>query len=257
MSDKVVIITGASAGLGEELAKNYAKDGWKIGLIARSEDKLLRLKNELIETYSATVEIKRCDVSNKSQLNDSMESFISLFGRIDCVIANAGVGFSTPGYEPDSDKLDQTIGINLLGAAYTAYAAIPTMVKQKSGQLVVLSSLAGYRGLPEAGAYCASKAGVNALFESMRLDLKKYNISVSVIRPGYIQSNITDRNDYYMPQLMSTKKGVAKIYKAIQKKKKFYCFPKPLGSIVQSLYFWPVWLYDLVFAGVSKKKRDR
>ena len=99
-----------------------------------------------------------------------------------------------------------------MGAGYTAYAAIPTMVKQKTGQIVVISSLAGYRGLPEAGAYCASKSAVNALFESMRLALKKFNIGVTIIRPGYIEAGFTARNEYFMPQLQSRKKGVAKIY---------------------------------------------
>ena len=256
MEQKAVIITGASAGLGKELAHNYAKDNWNIGLIARSEDRLDQLKTELEANKAITVIAQPCDVSDKAAIFSCIEQMIQSFGRIDCVIANAGVGYSTPGYEPDIDKLDKTIGINVLGAAYTAYAAIPTMLKQNSGQLVVLSSLAGYRGLPEAGSYCASKAAVNALFESMRLDLKKFNIAVSIIRPGYIKSNITDRNEYYMPQLQSTEKGVKKIYRAIQKKKKIYAFPKPLANVVQSFYFWPVWLYDLVFAGMKKKKSD-
>ena len=256
MAEKAVIITGASAGLGKELAQNYAKDGWKIGLIARRKDAIDQLKNELEIKYSVTVIAIACDVSDKPAIFSAIESIIESFGRIDCVVANAGVGYSTPGYEPDADKLDLTIGINVLGAAYSAYAAIPTMLKQNSGQLVVISSLAGYRGLPEAGSYCASKAAVNALFESMRLDLKKFNIAVSIIRPGYIKSNITDRNEYYMPQLQSTEKGVKKIYRAIQKKKKIYAFPKPLANVVQSFYFWPTWLYDLIFAGLQKKKRD-
>ena len=194
--------------------------------------------------------------NRKDAIYNTIQSMIKSFGQIDCIIANAGVSYSSPGTQPDPDIFEQTININLLGAGYTAYAAIPTMIKQQFGQLVVISSLAGYRGLPESGAYCASKSAVNTLFESLRLDLKKHNISVSIIRPGFIQSNITDRNEFYMPQFLTKKKGVTKIFKAIQKKKKIYVFPHPLGIIVQSFYFWPSWLYDFIFAGFQKKKRD-
>ena len=235
---------------------NYARDGWQVGIIARRKEKLEQLKSKLVKSYHANVLVAACDVSDKKAIFSAIEHMIQVFGRIDSIIANAGVGYSTPGYETNIEHFEKTININVLGAGYTAYAAIPTMVKQKTGQIVVISSLAGYRGLPEAGAYCASKSAVNALFESMRLDLKKFNIGVTIIRPGYIESGITARNDYFMPQLQSTKKGVEKIYRAIQKKKKIHVFPKPLGSIVQSFYFWPSWLYDFVFAGLQKKKRD-
>ena len=130
------------------------------------------------------------------------------------------------------------------------------MIQQRSGQIAVLSSLAGYRGLPESGVYCASKAAVNVLFESMRLDLKKFNIGVSIIRPGFIKSPITDRNEFYMPFLQDVRVGSKKIFKAIQRKQKIYAFPWPLAQLVKSLYFWPCWLYDLCFAGVQKQKRD-
>ena len=111
---KAVIITGASAGLGEELARNYAEDGWQIGLIARRKDAIDQLKNELESKYSVNVIATACDVSNKPAIFSTIESMIESFGRIDCIVANAGVGYSTPGYAPDADKLDQTIGINVL-----------------------------------------------------------------------------------------------------------------------------------------------
>lgn len=254
--NKSVIITGASTGIGEELAKNYAQMGWNVGLIARRLDKIEALKSTLEDHPNIKILATQCDVSNKQAIYSAIQTMIATFGQIDCVIANAGVSYSSPGTKPDADTFEKTININLLGAGYTAYAAIPTMINQRCGQLVVISSLAGYRGLPESGAYCASKSAVNALFESLRLDLKKHNISVSIIRPGFIQSNITDRNEFFMPQFLSRKKGVKKIFKAIQKKKKVYVFPNPLGILVQSFYFWPIWLYDLVFSGIQKKKRD-
>ena len=100
------------------------------------------------------------------------------------------------------------------------------MIQQRCGHIVVISSLAGYRGLPEAGAYCASKSAVNALFESMRLDLKKYNIKVSIIRPGYIQTPLTDRNEFYMPFLQSTSAGTKKSLMPFNANKK--SMPSPI-----------------------------
>lgn len=256
MSEKSVIITGASTGIGEELAKNYAKKGWKVGLISRRINRLNEVRLWLEETYNADVLVAQCDVSNKDDITNTIQTMIAAFGNIDCVIANAGVSYSSPGTDPCADSFEKTININVLGAGYTAYAAIPTMIKQQSGQLVVISSLAGYRGLPESGVYCASKSAVNTLFESLRLDLKKHKINVTIIRPGFIKSNITDRNEFYMPQFQPLEKGARKIFNAIQKKKAIYSFPKPLSFLTQTLYFWPVQLYDLVFSGIKKRKRD-
>ena len=220
MMNKSVIITGASTGIGEELAKNYAQMGWNVGLIARRLDKIEALKSTLEDHPNIKILATQCDVSNKDAIYSAIQTMIVTFGQIDCVIANAGVSYSSPGTKPDADTFEKTININVLGAGYTAYAAIPTMIKQQCGQLVVISSLAGYRGLPESGAYCASKSAVNALFESLRLDLKKHNISVSIIRPGFIQSNITDRNEFFMPQFLSRKKGVKKIFTRNSKEKR-------------------------------------
>ena len=129
------------------------------------------------------------------------------------------------------------------------------MIQQQSGHIAVISSLASYRGLPEAGAYSASKAAVNALFESMRLDLKQYHIDVSIIRPGFIQSAITDRNTFPMPFLLSIDSGCDKMFNALLKKKKIMAFPWPLAIIVKTLYFWPCWLYDYCLAGIRNKKQ--
>ncbi|RAP23443.1 3-ketoacyl-ACP reductase [Candidatus Marinamargulisbacteria bacterium SCGC AG-343-K17] len=252
---KVAIITGASSGIGQGLAKLYAESGYSLGLIARRESKLHQLKTDLESSTSAKIMIGVCDVSNKSDIFSCIEGMIDHFGRVDVLVANAGVSLASPAYNSNADHLTETIEANVLGAGYSAYAVIPTMIQQKSGKIAVISSLAGYRGLPEAGVYCASKAAVNALFESMRLDLKKFKIGVSIIRPGYIKSPITDRNDFYMPFLQETDVGCKKIFNAIERKQKIFSFPWPLAIIVKTLYFWPCWLYDLCFAGVRNKKR--
>jgi short-subunit dehydrogenase len=254
---QVVIITGASSGIGHGLAQCYAKDGWRIAIVARRLPELEQLKDTLLALGAPDVFVCACDVAQKEQVAAVFSDIIQHFGQVDCLVANAGVSVPTPAYDCKIERLESTININVLGAAYCANAVIPTMMAQKQGHIVGISSLAGYRGLPEAGAYSASKAALNALFESMRLDLKKFDIKVSVIRPGFIQTPLTDRNDYYMPFLQPAEVGVRKIYRAIRRGRAIMAFPRPLSWVVQSFYFWPVWLYDLVFAGMEKRKRDR
>jgi short-subunit dehydrogenase len=255
MTNRVVIITGASSGIGAELARLYAKAGDLLGLIARRESALIALQQELMNDYGCDSRIGICDVSDQSAIFDVIATLIADFGRVDILIANAGISVPSPAYKANAAYLTDTIETNVLGAGYAAYAVIPTMIRQKAGHIAVISSLAGYRGLPEAGAYCASKAAVNALFESMRLDLKRFCISVSIIRPGFIQSAITDRNNFYMPFLQETRVGCQKIFKALERHQKIIAFPWPLAQLVRTLYFWPCWLYDRCFAGIRNTKR--
>lgn len=254
MMPKVAIITGASSGIGRGLAESYAAAGYSLGLIARREPELIKLKTQLEGKHACAIELGVCDVSDKQHLFSCIEHMIAVFGQVDLLIANAGVSLASPAYEAPIAAFETTMQVNVLGAGYSAYAVIPTMIQQRCGHIVVISSLAGYRGLPEAGAYCASKSAVNALFESMRLDLKKYNIKVSVIRPGYIQTPLTDRNEFYMPFLQSTSAGTKKIFNAIQRQQKIYAFPNILANLVRTLYFWPCWLFDLCMAGRRNKK---
>ncbi len=158
---KVVVITGASSGIGEGLAALYAKEGYSLGLLARRESLLYSLKTHLEETYETKIMIKACDVSNRHDVFEGIASFIAHFGRIDMLIANAGVSLASPAFDPNIDHFEQTIKTNVLGSGYSAYAVIPKMIEQRFGHIVVISSLAGYRGLPESGAYCSSKAAVN------------------------------------------------------------------------------------------------
>jgi Short-chain dehydrogenases of various substrate specificities len=198
----------------------------------------------------------QCDVQDADQVDTAVSACHNTLGPIDIMIANAGIGMSAPGYKPLNQSFEQCLKTNVLGAVYAFNAVIPSMIERRSGQLVSISSLASYRGLPEAGPYSASKAALSTLTESLRLDLKKYKISVSLINPGYIVSPMTDRNDYMMPFIMSTETGVRKIVKAIRKKKAIYAFPFPLSILVKSLRFWPIWLYDLCFSGRKNKKRS-
>ena len=157
-----------------------------------------------------------------------------------------GVGGTTGGRELDAAAVARIININLIGAVNSAAAVIPQMLRQQSGHLVVISSLAGYRGLPKSGAYSASKAGVSAFYESLRLDLKGTGIGVSIIHPGFIKTPLTAGREAQMPWLMETADGTAKILRAIERKQKSYAFPWQLASLVRVAMVMPIALYDKI-----------
>ena len=168
------------------------------------------------------------------------------FGQIDILIANAGIGGNNDAVELDAARLANVINVNVIGAANSAAAVIPEMVKRGSGQLVVISSLAAYRGLPKSAAYCASKAAVSALFESLRLDLKPRGIDVTIIHPGFIRTPLIAGRQAKLPWLLEVEDAVKKILNAIAARKKSYAFPWQLASIVRLGMIMPNFMYDRI-----------
>jgi NAD(P)-dependent dehydrogenase (short-subunit alcohol dehydrogenase family) len=167
------------------------------------------------------------------------------FGRIDILIANAGIGgnnFETRNLNPEA--VAKVVNINLLGAVNAVAAVLPAMLEKKSGQLVAVSSLAGFRGLPKSAAYSASKAGMTAFFESVRLDVQSKGIAVTIIQPGFIRTPLTSGRASKMPFLMELEDSIPLFLKAIEGRVKFAAFPWQLASIVRLARILPAWLYD-------------
>tara|TARA_A100001015_G_C14857454_1_gene658933 strand:- start:242 stop:1030 length:789 start_codon:yes stop_codon:yes gene_type:complete len=252
-----ILITGASSGIGKALAELYIKKGHVVALLARRESLLKEIKETAPKHFQKNIYIYACDIRKKNHLQNSIKSYLSEVGRIDCVIANAGISESSPGSLLDSSIYERIYDINVLGSVYTFEAVIPHMIQNKSGHLVSISSLASFRGLPESGAYCSSKAALSSLTESLRLDLKSHGIDVSLINPGFIKSPMTDKNLFYMPQLLETSKGAKKIYAAIKKKRKVYSFPNPLAWVVAQLRYLPPFIYDFLLKNKKNKKRTK
>ena len=138
------------------------------------------------------------------------------------------------------------IVVNLLGAVNAVHAVVPDMIKRRSGQIVGVSSLAGFRGLPRSAAYSASKAGMTAFFESVRLDLSGEGVSVTIVQPGFIRTPLTSGRANKMPFLMELDEAIPHFIRAIEKKKKFAAFPWQLATIVRAGKFMPAWLYDSI-----------
>jgi short-subunit dehydrogenase len=144
-------------------------------------------------------------------------------------------------------EVAELINVNVIGVVNAVTAVLPTMIERHSGQLVGISSLAGYRGLPKSAAYCASKAAVSALFESLRIDLMSAGVDVTIIHPGFIKTPLTAGRKR-MPFLMELDDAVRKIMRAIEKRKKSYAFPWQLANIVRACMVLPIPLYDWIAA---------
>ena len=243
--DKVVMITGASSGIGRGLAVELARRGAKVGLVARRADVLLEVISE-IESVGSKALALPADVQDASSMAAAAEKLRSEFGPIDILIANAGIGPTRDAAEINAEEIAGVINVNVIGASNSVAAVIPAMVARGSGQLVVISSLAAYRGLPKSAAYCASKAAVSAFFESLRLDLVPRGIDVTIIHPGFIKTPLTTGRDARMPFLMELDDAVKKMVRAIEKRRKRYSFPWQLATIVRIGLIMPFWMYDQV-----------
>ena len=204
--NKVILLTGASSGIGEGLAIEMAKRGAILGLLARRES-LLRDLAAKCERHGTAAREFPCDITDEIAVADAAEKLRTEFGRIDILIANAGIGGkSNNAKDVKPSDFRRVIDTNLVGAMNSVAAVLPQMVAQGSGQLAAISSLAGMRGLPRSAAYSASKAGMTAYFESVRLDVQDRGVSVTIIHPGFIKTPLTSGRSAKMPFLMELSK---------------------------------------------------
>src|SRR5467141_606417 len=189
-NSKIVLVTGASSGIGRGLAVELAKRGAQLGLLARRKDLLDELVGE-IETTGAKAIALPADVQDAAAVRAAVNHLETEFGPVDVLIANAGVGVTADASELNADEVARVIGVNVIGVANCVAAVVLGMVARGRGHLVAISSLAAYRGLPKSAAYCASKAALSAFFESLRLDLQEKGINVTIIHPGFIKTPLT------------------------------------------------------------------
>jgi short-subunit dehydrogenase len=251
-ANRFVVITGASSGIGRGLAVELARRGARLGLVARRKELLDEIVTEIASSgghnggQPANVRAIAADVQDAESMRAAADQLRAEFGNIDVLIANAGIGGYNDAGQLDAANLAKVINVNVIGASNSVAAVIPEMVKRGSGQLVVISSLAAYRGLPKSAAYCASKAAVSAMFESLRLDLKPHGIDVTIIHPGFIKTPLTAGRQAKLPWLQELEPAVKKIVNAIERRKKSYAFPWPLATIVRAGMIMPNAMYDWI-----------
>lgn len=247
-----IFITGASSGIGEAMARFYAKRGVQLGLVARRGDFLERLAAE-IEPHPAVYAL---DVRDALALKKAADDFIARFGVPDVVIANAGVSRGTlTDIEDDLKAFQEVFDINVMGMVNTFHAFVAPMKRQRRGTLVGISSVAGFRGIPGGGAYSASKAAAIRYCESLRVELRDDGISVVTICPGYIRTPMTAVNKFKMPFLIGVDEAVVRFARAIDSKTSFTVIPWSMGIAARILRVVPNWLYDRVFSRMPRKPR--
>lgn len=239
------MITGSSSGIGRGLAVEVARRGAKVGLVARRSEVIDEVVRE-IEAGGGKALALPADVQSEESVSAAADKLSAELGPIDVLIANAGIGPTRDAADFSAAEVSDVINVNVLGASNSVAAVIPEMVARGSGHLVVMSSLAAYRGLPRSAAYCASKAAVSAFFESLRLDLEPRGIAVTIIHPGFIKTPLTTGRDAQMPYLMELDNAVGKMVRAIEKRRKRYSFPWQLATIVRVGMLMPIWMYDRI-----------
>jgi short-subunit dehydrogenase len=248
-----VFLTGASSGIGAALATVYAARGATLGLFARRGAELERIAAALapaeVRTYAG-------DVRDAAALSAAAADFIARVGVPDVVIAGAGVSRGTlTSHAEDLPAFRAVFDTNVLGMVATFQPFVEPMREKKRGVLVGIASIAGFRGLPGAGAYSASKAAAIAYLESLRVELADSGIAVVTICPGFIDTPMTDGNPYRMPFLMPADVAARKIARAIERKKRFYVLPWQMSMVGRALKIVPRPLYDRLVANRPHKPR--
>jgi NAD(P)-dependent dehydrogenase (short-subunit alcohol dehydrogenase family) len=239
-------ITGASQGIGRAVALAAAQRGWTVSATARGEAGLAALVAEGGGRISAFPG----DITDRAGLAAVVEAVEAANGPITVAVLNAGTHQPTDGAAFDPSVYDRLIAVNLGGAINSVAAILPRFTARKSGRLALVSSVAAYRGLPKAGAYCASKAAVTALAESLRLDLAGLGVAVQVIHPGFVRTPLTDKNAFPMPFLMEPEAAAARIIAGLEGDGFEIAFPRRFIYILKLLRLLP---YRLYFALVARQ----
>jgi short-subunit dehydrogenase len=252
---KLVFITGASSGIGQALALRYHRAGFRLALVARRTE-IIQSWLEAKEISSDSYEIYSADVGQPESIRAAAAQCLAKQGVPDVVIANAGIsiGMDTA-MVSDLDVMVQTFAVNNVGMAATFQPFIRPMQQRASGALVGIGSVAGIRGLPGHGAYCASKAGVISYCESLRGELRANGIHVVTICPGYIDTPLTQKNRYGMPFLMQPDAFADKAFDAIQSGASYRVIPWQMGVVAKVLRLLPNRIYDKLLQGRPRKHR--
>ena len=251
MKDKKIIwITGASSGIGRALSVKFANNGWVVAASARRENLLNSLNKENDNIHPFPL-----DVNNIEQCNNVFKKIIEKLGNLD--VSLFCTGMHDPNSEKDFnlEKIRTIMETNFFGTINSINSVYDYFKEKKSGHVSVVSSVAGYRGLPAAGAYCASKSALTSFTESLFFDLKRYGVRVSVISPGFIKTPMTDKNEFPMPMIKSPEFAADKIYDGIVNKKNFEMhFPKSFTILMKILKFIPNKIYFKILEKGMKRK---
>ncbi len=247
---KATLITGASRGIGRETALALATAGRDLVLCARDESKLAEVAEAAIR-QGVRAWVLAMDVSNCDAAVDKIRHIDEEVGGLYAVVANAGIDTGVRGTRLQWKHCKRTIDVNVSGAVATLTAVLDRMVDRGEGQLVGISSMAQYRGLPTASVYCGSKAFLSTFLESLRIDLHGTGVSVTDIRPGFVKSDLTKGNRHPMPFLQETSDAGETIAKAIEAQQPVLAFPWQLATLARASTLLPFPIYRRLTSGAK------
>ena len=251
MNKKTIWITGGSTGIGKALAIKFANEGWNVAISARREQLLEEISNEYENISSFPL-----DVTNKSNCNEVFIQIINKFQNIDICFFSTGTWDPKKEKDIDVEQIENVFKVNFFGTLNSIKAVEEYFKNKKSGTITIVSSIAGYRGLPNSTGYGPSKSALNNLAESLYFDFGRSNVRVCLVSPGFIKTPMTDKNDFKMPFLKTPEYAAEKIYDGLVNKNSFEIhFPKSLTMILKILSFLPNKIYFGLIGKLTKYQK--
>ena len=252
MNKKTIWITGGSTGIGKALAIKFASKGWNVAISARRENLLTEISNN-----NENIHGFQLDVTDKSKCKEVFEQIKSKFQNIDICFFSTGTWNPKKEKDIDVEQIEDVFKVNFFGTLNSIKAVEEYFKNKKEGIITIVSSIAGYRGLPNSTGYGPSKSALNNLAESLYFDFKRSNVRVCLVSPGFIKTPMTDKNDFKMPFLKTTNYAAEKIYDGLINKNVFEIhFPKSLTLILKILSFLPSKIYFGLIGKMTKYQKN-
>ena len=248
MTNKVIWITGGSSGIGKSLAYKFANEGWQVAISARRENLLKEISesNEKIKSFPL-------DVTDKVKCKEVFEQIKNYYGDLDVCFFSTGTWSPKEEKDIDVEQIENVFKVNFFGTINSIKAVEGHFKNKKNGIITIVSSIAGYRGLPNTTGYGPSKSALISLAESLYFDFERYNVRVCLVCPGFIKTPMTDKNDFKMPFLKTSEFAADKIYDGLINKKQFEIhFPKELTLTLKFFKLLPSKIYFYLVKKLTK-----
>ena len=251
MNKKTIWITGGSTGIGKALAIKFADEGWNVAISARR----VELLNELSDKYE-NISSFQLDVTDKLRCKEVFNNIKEKYENIDICFFSTGTWDPKKEKDIDVEQMEEVFRVNFFGTVNSIKAVEKYFKDKKNGIITIVSSIAGYRGLPNSTGYGPSKSALNNLAESLYFDFKRYNVRVSLVSPGFIKTPMTDKNDFKMPFLKTPEYAANQIYNGLVNKNLFEIhFPKALTITLKLLSFLPSKIYFSLVGRLTKYQK--